>query len=115
MEVAAVDSVAQGRVWTGIQAKERGLVDEIGGLEDAISYAAESNNVSEYSVKNFPVYETSIEELLQGFSGLGFVKSKEELLKEELGEEIYNIIQQMKTMTNQKGLQARMPFEMNIK
>ncbi|QLE00615.1 signal peptide peptidase SppA [Galbibacter sp. BG1] len=115
MEMAAVDSVAQGRVWTGIQAKERGLVDEIGGLEEAVAYAAESNGVKEYSVKNYPVYETSIEELLQNFSGLGFVNSKEELLKEELGEEMYMILQQMKSLTAKEGLQARMPFEMNIK
>ncbi|WP_417442922.1 signal peptide peptidase SppA [Joostella sp.] len=115
MSIADVDSVAQGRVWTGTQAKERGLVDEIGGLEEAIAYAASSNGVEDYTIKNLPVYETSIEELLQGFSGLGFVKSKEELLKEELGEEIYNIMQQMKSLTNQKGVQARMPFEMNIK
>ncbi|MCF8715404.1 signal peptide peptidase SppA [Joostella atrarenae] len=115
MSIADVDSVAQGRVWTGTQAKERGLVDEIGGLEEAIAYAASSSGVEDYTIKNLPVYETSIEELLQGFSGLGFVKSKEELLKEELGEEIYNIMQQMKSLTNQKGVQARMPFEMNIK
>lgn len=115
MSIADVDSVAQGRVWTGTQAKERGLVDEIGGLEEAIAYAASSGGVEDYTIKNLPVYETSIEELLQGFSGLGFVKSKEELLKEELGEEIYNIMQQMKSLTNQKGVQARMPFEVNIK
>ncbi|MEL4308999.1 signal peptide peptidase SppA [Joostella sp. CR20] len=115
MSVAEVDSVAQGRVWTGIQAKERGLVDEIGGLEDAINYVAETNGVTDFTVKNYPVYETSLEELFQNFSGLGFMKSKETLLKEELGEEVYNILQKMKTLTNQKGVQARMPFELDIK
>ncbi|MCM5664206.1 signal peptide peptidase SppA [Galbibacter mesophilus] len=115
MEVAEVDSVAQGRVWTGIQAKERGLVDEIGGLDDAVAFAAESEELEDYAVKNYPVYETSIEELLQNFSGLGFMKGKEQLLKEELGEEAYQILQQMKSVTAKKGLQARMPFEMNIK
>ncbi|WP_335965651.1 signal peptide peptidase SppA [Galbibacter sp. PAP.153] len=114
MSVEAVDAVAQGRVWTGLQAKENGLVDEIGGIDEAVAYAAKTSNTKDYALKNYPVYETSIEEILQGFSGLGFVKSKEQLLKEELGEEAFNLMQQVKAMANKKGLQARMPFEINI-
>ncbi|TRZ44445.1 signal peptide peptidase SppA [Robertkochia solimangrovi] len=115
MEVAAVDSIAQGRVWTGNQAKANGLVDEIGGLKDAIAYAASEAGVSDYTVNDYPVYETSLEELLKGLSGFGFMESREDLIKEELGEEFYGLMQRVKTAVSQRGLQARMPFEINIK
>ncbi|MCX2681620.1 signal peptide peptidase SppA [Galbibacter sp. EGI 63066] len=115
LSVPEVDSVAQGRVWSGVQAKEHRLVDEIGGLNKAVAYAAQTTGAEDYVVANYPVYETNIKELLQGASGLGFLESREDVLKEELGEEIYNIMQRIKAVSTQKGLQARMPFEINIK
>jgi len=114
MTIAEVDAVAQGRVWTGEQALEKGLVDEIGGLDQAIAYAASSTGISSYSIENYPVYETSIEELLRGLSGFGFAETKEALLKEELGEEFYKVMQQLKAVGTKKGVQARLPFEINI-
>ena len=114
MTIAEVDSVAQGRVWTGEQALEKGLVDEIGGIDQAIEYAASTTGLSSYRIANYPIYETSLEELLRGLSSFGFAESKEELLKEELGEEIYKVMQQLKAVSTQKGLQARMPFEIDI-
>lgn len=114
MTVSEVDAVAQGRVWTGKQAQEKGLVDEIGGLDDAITFAAKSTGTSSYRIENYPVYETSIEELLKGLSGFGFAETKEEILKEELGEEFYKVIQQLKAVSTKKGVQARLPFQINI-
>ncbi|WP_417363598.1 signal peptide peptidase SppA [Galbibacter sp.] len=114
MSISGVDSVAQGRVWTGEQALEKGLVDEIGGIDAAIDYAASSTGLSSYRIANYPVYETSLEELFRGLSSFGFAESKEEILKEELGEEIYKVMQQLKAVSTQKGIQARMPFEINI-
>lgn len=114
MTISEVNAVAQGRVWTGKQAKEKGLVDEIGGLDDAISYAASTTGTSSYRIQNYPIYETSMEELLKGLSGFGFAETKEEILKKELGEEFYKVMQQLKAVGNKKGIQARMPFEINI-
>lgn len=70
MEPARVDEIAQGRVWTGADALEIGLVDEIGTLEDAISYAAalaDLHSLDEYSVVGYPKPLTFMEELLMSF------------------------------------------------
>ena len=70
MEPARVDEIAQGRVWTGADAMEIGLVDEIGTLEDAISYAAalaDLHSSDEYSVVGYPKPLTFMEELLMSF------------------------------------------------
>ena len=70
MESARVDEIAQGRVWTGADALEIGLVDEIGTLEDAISYAAalaDLHSSDEYSVVGYPKPLTFVEELLMSF------------------------------------------------
>ena len=114
MTVSEVDAVAQGRVWTGKQAKEKGLVDEIGGLNEAIEFAATSTETSSYRIVNYPIYETSVEELLRGLSGFGFAETKEEILKKELGEELYKVMEQLKAVGTKKGVQARLPFEINI-
>ena len=113
--VNEVDSIAQGRVWSGEQAKKLGLVDEIGGLDDAIAYAAELTEISSYGVKEYPVYEKSIEEMFKSFPGVKISKTKEELIKEEIGEEAYELFKNMKSFSQLKGTQARMPFEINIK
>lgn len=63
-EVGAVHDVAQGRVWTGRQALERGLVDELGGLDEALRKAAELAELEEYGTTSFPRTRTFLE-LLQ--------------------------------------------------
>jgi protease-4 len=70
MDMEAVEEVAQGRVWTGRQALERGLVDELGGLDEAIAVAAERARLGEdYGILHFPEYEPSpLEEILVGLS-----------------------------------------------
>ncbi|MGB5264013.1 MAG: signal peptide peptidase SppA, partial [Lutimonas sp.] len=66
MTFAEVDSVAQGRVWTGIQAKEIGLVDELGSLEDAIEKAANLADLSSYQVRNYPDYQKEFKDAFKG-------------------------------------------------
>jgi protease-4 len=111
MSFAQVDSIAQGRVWTGSEALKIGLVDKIGNLNDALKEAASLAKIKTYSTQNFPEYEKDFSDLL---AKLPFAKSKEALIKEELGEENYFILQQIKKVKLQKGIQARMPFEINI-
>lgn len=111
MSVAQVDSIAQGRVWTGIEAKRIGLVDKIGNLNDALKEAASLAKIKDYSTMNFPEYEKDISEL---FSSFPFAKTKDALIKEEIGEENYFILEQIKKTQMQKGIQARMPFYISI-
>jgi protease-4 len=111
MTVAQVDSIAQGRVWTGTEAQKNGLVDKIGNLNDALKEAASLAKIKTYSTQNFPEYEKDFSDL---FANFPFAKSKEALIKGELGEENYFILQQIKKVQLQKGIQARMPFEISI-
>ena len=111
MYFAQVDSIAQGRVWSGSQALKVGLVDKIGGLDDALKEAAGLAKIKSYKTQNFPEFEKDINDILDN---LPFAKSKESFLKEELGEETYRIMEQIKRMQSQKGVQAIMPFEISI-
>ena len=112
MTFAQVDAIAQGRVWAGSEAVKIGLVDKIGGLNDAIQEAAILAKTKNYATQNYPEYEKNINDLL---ANLPFAKSKESFIKEEIGEENYKIMQEVKRLQSQKGVQAMMPFEINIK
>src|SRR5690606_2661290 len=96
MTVEQVDSIAQGRVWTGTDALKNGLVDEIGGLDKAIAYAAKLGKTKSYRTENYPEYEKSFDDVLANFGLSAFYKSKEAVLKEELGEENYKVFEQIK-------------------
>ncbi|WP_306353793.1 signal peptide peptidase SppA [Flavobacterium sp. '19STA2R22 D10 B1'] len=109
-----VDAIAQGRVWTGADAIKIGLIDKIGGLDAAIKEAATMAKIKEYKTINFPEYEKDFQGILSNLSGSPFSKTKEEFIKEEIGEENYLVIQQMRRLSSQKGLQTLMPFEINI-
>jgi len=112
MTIAQVDSIGQGRVWSGSQALKIGLVDKIGGLDDAIKEAASLAKTKSYSTQNFPEFEEDINDI---FKNLPFAKSKESFIKEELGEETYRLMEQIKKVQTRKGIQAILPFEINIK
>ena len=112
MTFAQVDAIAQGRVWSGSEAIKIGLVDKIGGLNDAIAEAARIAKIKSYSTQNYPEYEKNLNDL---FSNLPFAQSKESFIKEEIGEENYVLIEQIKRFQRQKGVQAMMPYGINIK
>jgi protease-4 len=111
MTFAQVDAIAQGRVWSGSEALKKGLVDKIGGLDDAIHEAAALGKTKNYSTQNYPEYEKNFHDLLES---LPFGNSKADFIKEEIGEENYKIMEQIKRLQSQKGVQATMPFEINI-
>ena len=114
MTVAEVDSVAQGRVWSGVDAKKIGLIDEIGGLDDAIKAAAEIAGIKNYGINSYPKYKSGFERFMEDFGGASS-KIKHDFIKEEIGEETYSILKEVKSAMKQQGVQARMPFIMNIK
>ncbi|TRX39049.1 signal peptide peptidase SppA [Flavobacterium restrictum] len=111
MTFAQVDAIAQGRVWTGAEALKIGLVDKIGGLNDAISQAAALAKIKTYSTQNYPEYEKNFNDLLANFP---FAQSKENFIKEEIGNENYKLMQQVKQFQSRTGVQALMPFEIDI-
>lgn len=111
MTFAQVDAIAQGRVWTGSEAIKIGLVDKIGGLKDAINEAARLSKTKDFSTQNYPEYKKDINDL---FAEFPFGQSKEALIKEEIGEENYRVLEQIKKLQTKKGAQAMMPFEINI-
>jgi len=111
MTFAEVDAVAQGRVWTGTEAVKIGLVDKIGGMEAALEAAAKLAKIDDYRVVNFPEYDKKFGEM---FGMLPFAKSRESLIKEEIGEENYRVIEQIRRLNSQKGIQALLPYELII-
>lgn len=111
MSFSAVDSIAQGRVWSGVEAKKIGLVDDLGNLEDAIAAAAELAEITDYKIRNYPDYKLDLEDRFNGFP---FMKTKEKLLIEEFGEENYKIYKTVKSFSNLKGIQARIPYVIDI-
>jgi len=111
MTIEAVNEIAQGRVWSGTEALNNGLVDEMGTLEDAINYAAESAGLKSYRIHNYPNYEIEFEDRFNSFP---FVKSKEKILIEEFGSDYYDWYQKVKQLTNLEGVQARLPYVMKI-
>lgn len=112
MSKAQVDSIAQGRVWTGTMAKEIGLVDNLGGLQDAIAYAANLSGIEKHSTLLFPEYKISFNDYLNSLFGLKL--NSENLIKEEIGEENYQMIQRMNYLKNTDDIQAIMPFQYYI-
>ena len=112
MTPEVVDALAQGRVWTGSDALKNGLVDEIGGLDDAIKYAAKLGKTTKYTTQNFPQFERDLSKM---FANLPFAQSKEAFIKEELGTENYQMIERIRRVTKLRGTQAMMPFEINIR
>ncbi|UJH68310.1 signal peptide peptidase SppA [Allomuricauda sp. SCSIO 65647] len=113
MSLAEVDAVAQGRVWSGVDAKRLGLVDALGGLDDALSKAAELAELESYGVLKYPKYKSDFERLMDDLEG---VKSSigQSFIKEEIGPEAYQVLRDLKQMIQQEGIQARMPYTLNI-
>lgn len=113
ISMAKADSIAQGRVWSGVDARRLGLVDELGTLEDAITEAARMAEVESFGIRKYPKYKSGFERFMEDISGAG-TKVKENMIKEEVGEEAYQILKDIKSFTNQKGVQARLPYTLNI-
>lgn len=104
-----VQSLAQGRIYSGTQALDIGLVDEIGTLDQAIAYTAKLVKLEKYKIRNLPV----IDEKLPGALGKMFNAKVETEMQSKLGNQ-YLMWQQMSAMTRQQGLLMLMPFQLNI-
>ncbi len=110
MTSAEVNEIAQGRVWTGANALEIGLVDELGGLGAAITYAAKQVGIKEYSLKELPRYKLNFKDMLNPGS---FIKSY--LGVENIFEKsTFKNVLEFKNVFEAKGVQTRVPFDIDI-
>lgn len=110
MEVSAVDSIGQGRVWTGSQALDRGLVDGIGNLDRAIQAAATKAKLKDYRIMYYPTLKDPFASLL----GTSKERIRMWMLGDELGEYRQHI-EQLRTVLKSSGIQARIPYKIEIR
>ena len=102
-----VDSIAQGRVWLGLDAINVGLVDRIGTLNDALASAAKMAKLKGYSIKQYPESKSFIEDLIEDYKDYVKVKS----IESEIGASQWQIFRNLKTVQQMVGApQARMPI-----
>ena len=101
-----VDSIGQGRVWAGADALELGLVDELGGLDKAIAYAAYKANLTDYSIKDYPKQMDLMDMFMSGSIPEPYTKL---LIKNKLGKN-YTYLETVENISRLDGIQALMPF-----
>lgn len=106
-----IGRIAEGRVWAGGKAKELGLVDELGGIDRALEIAIERAEIEAYTVVSYPAKKDFLSSFLETTPG-NYVES--EVVKSNLGE-YYKDFNLIKNIKQADVLQARMPFELNIK
>jgi protease-4 len=106
---SAIDSIGQGRVWSGVNAKDINLVDEFGGLTRALEIAAEKAGLADYKTVNYPEQPDPMQELIKQLTG--DVKIK--MIQKELGENYY-FYQKIQSLQHLQGVQARMDYDVEL-
>ena len=109
MTKEAVDSIGQGRVWSGENAKDIGLVDVFGGMNKAIEIAAEMANLEQYRIVSLPRQIDPFQKLLKDLTG----DIKSGILQSELGES-YRHYRNLKEIIHAEGIQMRLPYSIEI-
>ena len=107
-----IDAVGSGRVWSGKRAKEIGLVDEIGSLNDAIKYAANKANIAEYEAVSYPAKVDKFEQIM---SSLGQESIATNYVKSQMGEENYQLFKIFADQNFRNSIQMTMPYIIRIK
>lgn len=109
MPVTSVDSIGQGRVWSGADAMKIGLVDEEGGLYDAIDAAGKLAGIESYSIRELPQSEDPLTRIISQLSG----DIRMRFLKQELGE-YQRFFDELQEIKNLSGIQARLPYFIEV-
>jgi protease-4 len=109
MTIVQIDSIGQGRVWSGVDAKRIGLIDEFGGLEKAIKIAAELAKLDNYKLISLPKQKDPLTQIFEQLSG----NTKVNIVSSELGES-YKYYEYLKSLTKMSGIQARLPYDIDI-
>lgn len=111
LPVESVEKIAQGRVWLGADAIGLKLVDQLGGLDDAVAKAAKLAKLSDYYTTDYPAPSSWLDQLLAGASDAGSVDAR---LRMTLGD-LYEPVSLMRNLDKHEALQARIPFAINMK
>jgi protease-4 len=109
MKTEQIKAIAEGRVWTGEDAIKNGLVDKIGGLNDAIKLAVTKAKLKTYNVSEYPEKETFESKFMKNFGD----DVETRFLKAQLGEQ-YKLFKQIRNLDKINGIQARLPYDLNI-
>jgi protease IV len=112
MTVEEVEAIAQGRIWTGEQALQNGLVDGLGGMDQAIEAAARLAELEEYNLISYPKIEPELEDFLSVMGPFGAI---DEVLMEQYPEEIRAFLTTLSTEANRPNLELRLPYSVEIK
>ena len=110
LPIEKVLDLAAGRVWTGVQAQENGLVDALGGLNCAIAMAAEKADLENYRVHEVTSVEDPFKAMLSSFG----VKIRATVLRAEMGSEAYTQYNKVKNVISKNGVMAMMPYEITF-
>ena len=109
--VLYIDSIAQGRVWTGSRALELGLVDQLGTIEEAISYAVKTTAVKDYRLKVYPEPKSILEQIFDQYP----TDFTEASIKKNIGKDDYMLFKQIQSIKNEKGeIKTRLPFDLRL-
>jgi protease-4 len=109
MTTASIDSLGQGRVWSGVDAKRLKLIDEFGGLNNAIEEAAKLAKISKYNIQSLPELKDPFTKIIEQLTG----DYKDASMQKELGE-YYGYFTYLRKLAKADKIQARLPFEMNV-
>ncbi len=109
MTASNVDSIGQGRVWGGVNAKSNHLIDDFGGMKEALKIAAEKAGISEYRIKELPKQKDPFAELLKNFS----VSMQTKMMESVMGS-TFDYWKNLSREANAKGIYTRMPFNLEI-
>lgn len=105
-----IDSIAQGRVWTGYRGISVGLVDRIGTLQDAMNCAAGMAQLKDYRITEYPEKKSLLEQLMDNYKKT--IKTK--LISEEIGADQLRVLNEVKKIKQMVGVQARLPFMLTV-
>ncbi|MDQ1855484.1 signal peptide peptidase SppA [Chryseobacterium sp. WLY505] len=106
-----IDNVGGGRVWSGVRAKQIGLVDELGTLTDAVKFAAQKAGLKSYHVEAFPKRMTPFEQI---FKDLNEEDVSARIIKNKIGKSNYEILQQITDKKLQSEVKMEMPYQIRI-
>lgn len=106
-----IDAIGGGRVWSGTRAKQIGLVDDLGSLEDAVKFAAQKANLKSYKVSSYPKKKTAFEQI---FEDLNEDNISARVIKNKIGKANYEIFQQITDKKLKSEVKMEMPYQIKI-
>ena len=102
-----IDAIGGGRVWSGTRAKQIGLVDELGTLNDAIAFAAQKAKLKKYSTSSFPKKVNQFEQL---FKDMGENQISTRIIKNKIGVDNYKVFEQITNPQMQNRVMMESPY-----